>query len=95
MSSHNILISLVFLDRDLIKLIIFTLSSKILSGKAAFFYSKGLAVEDAVATTALLDFLFYSWDNTGRLSSHGLRAVCAHMNAVIPWDAALCEKFVY
>ena len=95
MSSHNILNSLVFLGRDLIKLFSH-FHPRLLLGKAAFFFpSKGMAVEDAVATAALLDFLFYSWDNTGRLSSHGLRTVCAHINAVIPWDAAHCENFIY
>ena len=65
MSSHNILNSRVFLGRDLIKLIIFKLSSKTSfqdGGIFFFFHSKGLAVEDAVATVALLDFLFYSRD---------------------------------
>jgi hypothetical protein len=93
MSLHNILTSFLSLGRDWIKLIIFTFSSKTSFREGGiFFFFMGMAVADAVATVALLDFLFCSWDNTGRLSSHGLRTVCAHINAVIPWDAAHCKK---
>ena len=96
MSSHNILNSLVFLGRDLIKLIIFTLSSKTSFREGGiFFTARPWRWRTQWLLLHSLTFCFILEITPDVFSSHCLRAVCAYINAVIPWDTAHCEKFIY